>query len=240
MNKLFKAALLVAGAALISQTAQAAYNPDDLVLGFDSPSAANDYIIDLGQASSILGTPTTDLSSLFSLSTFNSTFSGLDGTSMGVVGGNSALTSFNVYVTGSGQPFQLAGNPLKTAVGDVSVMVGNLGLSGGLSTTDPRTDPNSYNNKVAPSVGIGSFLTDSGVNPLAAASGNVLTENLWEQSGNNAFLYKGYFTLDLSGDTTHYLTFTAVPVPEPSVFGLLGGFGALGLWFRSRFNRKTN
>ncbi len=253
MNKLFKAVALATGAVLVSQAAQAAFNNNDLILGFDRSSAVNDYVIDLGQASTILGSPTTDLTSMFSLSTFNSTFSsGLNGTSMGVVGGSSAFTGFNIYTTelrsglgtpavpGSGQPITILAGNLKAAVTDVGSMVNNLGLSAGQSATMARTDGNSFNTKVAPSVAPGSFLTDSGLNPLAAGSGNVLYEDLWQQDGNNAFAYKGYFTLDLSGGTSQLLTFTASPVPEPSTFALLGGFSALALCFRRRFNGRAS
>jgi hypothetical protein len=192
-----------------------------------------------------------DLSSQFSLSTFNSTFSGLNGTSMGVVGGSPAFTGFNLYTTelrsslgspslpGSSQPMQLSAGPLKSAVGDVSVMIGNLGLSAGQSTTVARGDANSFNNKVA-SPGIGSFYTDSGLNPLGTASGNVIYEDLWQQAGNNTFAYQGYFTLDLSGNTSQVLTFTSSAVPEPSAFALLGGFSVLGLCFRRRFAGKAS
>jgi PEP-CTERM motif len=250
MNNLFKAAVVAAGAALVSQAAQAAFNNNDLVLGFDSPTAANDYVIELGQASGILGSSTTDLSSYFSLSTFNATFSGLNGTSMGVVGGSSAFSGFNIYTTelrsglgtpsipGSSQPMQLSANPLKTAVSDIGVMVGNLGLSAGGSTTVSRGDANSFNNRIAPAPNVGSFVTDSGMNPLGTASGNVIYEDLWQQNGNNAFAYKGYFTLDLSGGS-QTLSFTSA-VPEPSTFALLGGFGALALCFRSRFSGKAS
>jgi len=88
MNKIAKAAVVIAGLALVSQVAQAANN--DIVLGFTGNGAANDYILNLGSATSVVGVGTTtvhDLSSDFSLSTFNTTFSSINGTLMGAGGG---------------------------------------------------------------------------------------------------------------------------------------------------------
>src|SRR5260370_1626574 len=77
-----------------AQAGRAAWNDNDVVLGFNNGTGGspNDYIINLGQASSvgIGGSSIVNLSSGFgfSYSTFNSTYSGLSsGVSMGVIGG---------------------------------------------------------------------------------------------------------------------------------------------------------
>ena len=57
--------------------------------------------------------------------------------------------------------------------------------------------------------------------------------------GTAPFIYKGYFTLDLTGGSPS-LTFTPQAAPEPTVLGLLGGAGLLLLSFRHRFNRKNS
>ncbi len=95
MKKLTRAALLVGGAILATQSAFGGLVQNDLYLGFQNSSGGGsaDYIINLGAASSIVGqSPVVDLSGAFSSSLFND--STLQGTSSqimaGVVGGKTA------------------------------------------------------------------------------------------------------------------------------------------------------
>src|ERR1019366_733262 len=102
MKRLTKAGILAIGAALVSQAAQAQFTPNNLYLGLTQSSATSDYLINLGAASSITGQASVvNLSSDFSLSVFNSIFTGgATGVSMGVVGGkNQFPSSYDLYMT---------------------------------------------------------------------------------------------------------------------------------------------
>src|SRR5258708_6176714 len=101
MKKLAKTAMTALAAALVSQGAQAAYNDDDLILGFNGNSGSSDYIINLGNANSVVGvggTSLVDLSADFNRSTFNSVWASFVGTRVGVVGGQNSITlGVNAY-----------------------------------------------------------------------------------------------------------------------------------------------
>jgi hypothetical protein len=255
MNKLAKAAVVVAGLALVSQVAQAANN--DLLLGFTGNGASSDYVINLGNASSVVGVGSgsvVNLSSDFNLSTFNSTFSSVNGTMMGVGGGTSSLNPVFFYTQNRGlagdSSAALSGTPPTQTAGNVSAEAGyfngvigafsSLGSAGG-SATIANNDPNSFTSKVT-SGAPGSLLGDKSLADSSAIGSGVIYEDLWEATKvgttSSKWTYTGYFTFDTTGSSP-LLTFTAAAVPEPSTYGLLGGAGLLVVAARRQFNRKN-
>jgi hypothetical protein len=256
MKKFPKTAMLgLAGVLLVSQAANAQYNTNDLILGFNQGGGTgpNDYIIDLGNATSAVGVGGTAETTLpFNLGTFNGLYGQLAGTSMSVVGGNSATAGRDLFYTvlrtaniatpgiaGSSAPAALASTPMATGINDFARMVNNLSLSAGGSTTLPQSDANSFFNNVL-TVSSGSFRADTGRDPSGSVdSGSLIYEDLYRATPNGAFSYLGYFGLDTSGSGS--LVFTPkdfVPVPEPSACGLLGGIGLLVLSLRRRLTPK--
>jgi hypothetical protein len=232
MKQFTKIAMLAAAAALASPGARAAFKTNDLYLGFNNPSAASDYIIDLGQAMSAVGVggaSVVDLSSLVSASTFSNVFSatGVEGVNVAVVGGNNQFPNYSVYATqvrtgGVGAP-AAAGSSLAAAATSQSVLSGAAAtLTGhpwptaGAGTNDSTQ---SYTTYVGPAQVGGNFYSKSGVNAFGTFdSSGVIYLDLWNAATGNAYVYKGYFKVDLSGATPS-LTFTpqaaAVAPPPP-------------------------
>lgn len=241
------------GLVLVS-SASAQFNNNDLLLGFSKSGAQNDYIIDLGNANSAVGvggSAVKDLSSLFSSSTFNTTFGGLNGVSMGVVGGTPSFAGRDLYYTvlrgavltpdvpGSTAPPSLASSPMGSGVGDVVSLVAGLSLSSGGSTTVAQGSASSWSSLISPGVNPPSFTVDSGRDPMAQASGTLIYEDLYRGTPGNNFAYQGYFTLDTTPGGGSSLTFTpaSLAVPEPSTSGLMVSGALLGLasrWLRKR------
>ncbi len=259
MNKvLLKTTLRAAtGLLLVSQAAQAAYSPNDIVLGFNLGygSGPNDYIIELGNANSgvgVGGTSVVNLSSQFSLSTFNGLYTNLSGgVSMSGVGGHGATSGRDLFATvprlslgtpdspGSTAPGAIGSTFLANGANDVAGMVNGLSLSAGGNTTVSQSDPNSFFTWVL-STTPPSYLSGTGIDPRGSTSGSVLYEDLYRAANNvngNAFAYLGYFTLDTTGSGSLTFTPQAVVVPEPSTFSLLAGGVLMGFLFRLRLKR---
>ena len=257
MNKLAKLAIVVAGLALVTQTAKALNN--DILLGFTGNGASQDYMINLGNANTSVGVGSgnvTDLSSFFNLSTFNSTFTaGVNGTVMGAGGGttSSQPTFYFTQLRGAaGDPsVNLSLQPGAISQGNASLDAGYFnnplntfaGLaSAGGSTTVSSSDPSSFASKIS-SGNPGSLLGDKGLTTSYAIGSGVIYEDLWRAVRNGTtqtttLTYTGYLTFDTTGSSP-LLTFTAVPVPEPSTYGLFGAAGVLALGLRRQFSRKN-
>lgn len=255
MKKLTTAAVLVGGAIVASQSAfGATYSstPNNLLFGFQNAAGGGteDYIIDLGAASSIVGqTSVVNLSSDFSSADFNavlgsssSMFGGVIGAAGTGVGGNNSSTA-DLYATqlrsggpgpspataGSVAPAGLTRAQDNSAYSAISgTLVSPAAGSGTLDTTK------SWEAQIDPGTTSPSYHSVTGINADSSVStSSVLYEDLWYTtsssiSGSKAFTYEGYFTLDAANDT---LTFTganvAVAVPESGTFGLLAGVGML-------------
>jgi hypothetical protein len=239
MKRLTKAGILAIGAALVSQAAQAQFTANDLYLGLTQSSATSDYILDLGQASSITGqSSVVNLSSDFSLSTFNSIFTGgATGVSMGVVGGRGTFGSVDLYTTSADTTgYSSSSSTLTTAANRISTMSPVLPTAGngvGDSTKSWAAD-------ISPTFTAQSFYGASGINPDSAIGGSgILQENLYEATPGNGYTYLGYFTLDTTGGSPS-VDFTSIDVvPEPGTVSLLA-IGGLLLWsLRGRFVRKN-
>jgi hypothetical protein len=253
MNKLAKAAVVVAGLALVSQVAKA--NDFDIILGFNGNGSTSDYVIDLGNANTSVGvggSSVVDLSSFFNLTTFNSTFSSVNGTLMGAGGGQTASNP-TLYFTenrGSLGTADTAGSsaPAFTSVSGSRLAAGHFNAipgmtSAGANLTIVNSDPNSWTSQVT-SPNPGSLSADQGLDASSQIGGGLIYEDLWRatKSGTTmAWTYTGFLTFDTTGSSDS-LTFTPqglVAVPEPSTFGLFGGAGVLALAMRRQFRRKN-
>lgn len=262
MKKIMKTALLAASAALVSHAAQAGdFTADDLYLGFTYSSAPADYIIDLGQGSTLLNaTSVVNLSGDISMSTFNSLFtSGAPGVSMGVVGGNATYPASgnDIYATelrsGGAGVASVPGSP--NLFGPTTLSFPNNGTELGLGA--------SAVNRMAPDLPVGAggnFVSSNkvftayivpsanetaqtlpgatSINAMGTIDNSgVLYEDLWHATTSSQ-TYLGYLTLNLGGSSPS-LTFTPQAVPEPTVLTLLGGASLLLLTLRRRLSGKS-
>jgi hypothetical protein len=261
MKRFTKAMMLaVAGAVLVSQSSRAAYTPNDLILGFAQSSATSDLVIDLGQASSLIGqTAVVNLSSdLAGLTSFNSTFNNSpNGVDMAVVGGSQAVGHFGVFATqlrsgGAGNP-AVAGSSI-TATHSSSQMSGGAAAVGGivglptagnLALLNPTTTPS--DNKgwttAIDTTGLPSnFIAKTGVNPNSTIGANgIIYEDLFAATTASAYTYEGYFTFNYGADS---LTFTPATlqvsaVPEPATYGVIAAAGLLVVSLRRQIRSKT-
>jgi len=256
MKKLTTAALLIGGAILASQSvlAQPTFVANDLYFGFENQAggATEDYIINLGAASGIVGASSTvDLSTDFSLANFDAVLGTSASMFGGVVGGLQNTFSPDLYITqlrsgGPGIPSMpgstLSVNPTRSTDNSAVATLGNLNAPvAGTGFLDASL---TWQNYVEPTFKAGTFYGALGVNPDSSiGDGGVLYEDLWynansQLSGGSPMQYLGYFTLDLSGSNPS-LTFTPTAVPEPTALSLLGGAGLLLLSLRRRLNRNN-
>jgi len=239
------------GALLASQSVQAAYVANDLILGFNQGNGTgpNDYIVDLGNANSAVGVGGSQQVTLgaFNGATFNSLYGGFSGgVTMGAAGGQGLLTGRDLYYTvlrsggagvasvaGSTAPAPLASTPMANGVNQIATMVNGLGLSAGGSANVPQSDPNSWFNNVLDPLNANTFVSKTGRNPNAGdTSASVLYEDLYRGTPNGAFTYLGYFAFDSSSGSLVFTPSAFVPVPEPSTYGLIAGSGLLLLTLR--------
>jgi len=255
MNKLAKVAVVVAGLALVAQVAKA--NDFDIILGFNGNGATSDYVINLGNANTSVGVGSgqvTDLSSFFNATTFNSIFTaGVNGTFMGAGGGQTASSPTFYFTENRGAAGDassaLSSVPTFNSSSSASAAAGHFNAipgafpslnSAGANLTIASGDPNSFTSQVT-SGNPGSLLGDQGLMPSSAIGSGVIYEDLWKATKNGTHLnwsYTGYLTFDDSGSSP-LLTFSAVPVPEPSTYGLFGAAGVLVLALRRRFSQKN-
>jgi len=252
MNKLTRA-LLVCGALAVSHSAFAVTG-NDLYMGFQNQAGGGteDYIINLGLASGIVGqTSVIDLSGDFSLSDFNAVLGSSSSMFGGVIGANNANNPSDVYLTqlrvgGAGSSPATAGSNVgatMTRSQDNSTFAVLGSLANPAAGTGTLDTSKSWENVVEPTFTTGSFYGQTGINPDSAVSpSTVLYEDLWLTSSSSSvgakpYAYEGYFTLDLTGSQPS-LTFTGAnvvtAVPEPATYGLLSGAGLLLLSLRRK------
>jgi len=238
MRNLTTAALLTGGAVLASQSAlgQTYAGPpsqaNDLLFGFQNQAGGGteDYVINLGQASSIVGqSSVVNLSGDFSMTDFNGVLNGSSSMYGGVIGaadvGTTAPNTADVYLTesrsggagvpsvaGSSQPAGLTRNTDNTTYTSLGTLFAPAASTGGLDTGK------TWESLVDPADGTGTFYSNTGVDPDSLVSpSSVLYEDLWYTTsstltGIKPFTYLGYFTLDLTGANPK-LTFTSINVP---------------------------
>ncbi|HWY30317.1 MAG TPA: hypothetical protein VNX46_06170 [Candidatus Acidoferrum sp.] len=239
--KTITAAILAGGAIIASQSGFAStFVPNDLYLGFQNQAGggSQDYIINLGSASSILGSSTTvDLSSQFNSADFNAVLGGSASMFGGVVGGLQSSGTADIYLT----QLRSGGAGTPSAPGSsISSTISRTTINNAVSALNPVNVPaagsgildstKSWEAYVEPTFNTSTFYGASGINPDSSVStSTVLYEDLWSAAnstltGKKAFTYDGYFTLDVTGSNAS-LTFTSasVVVPEPAKFSLIAG-----------------
>jgi hypothetical protein len=228
MRNLTAVVLLMGGAVLASQSAFGQITYNDLYFGFQNQagSGTQDYIINLGPATNIVGGSTVvNLSSDFSSSDFNAVLGASSSMLGGVVGALQGNSTADVYLTqlrsggagipsvaGSTAPAGLTRSFDNGAAVALSTLFSPAAGTGGL-------DPNkTWESDVEPMFTANSFWGNTGVNPDSpVSSASVLYEDLWfttssSISGAKPFVYEGYFTLDLTGANPK-LTFTPTNAP---------------------------
>lgn len=260
MKLLTGTAALYVGALLASQSVFGqtySSTPNDLLFGFQNQAGGGteDYIINLGSASSLIDPGTTiNLSSDFSLSDFNAVLGSSSSLQGGVIGAASVSNSgtpntADVFLTelrvGGPGIASVAGSSVSevmsraqdnTAFAGLGTLYSPAAGTGGLDTGK------SWEGMIDPANNTGSFQSNTGLNPDSTIStSSVLYEDLWGTSsstltGTQPFVYEGYFTLDLTGSSPD-LTFT--PAPEPSAYLLSGLGGILMLALRFRPGRRN-
>lgn len=250
MKRLIRTTILAAAlAALVSQSTRASFMVNDLYLGFGQSSASSDLIIDLGQASSLLGqTSVVNLSSdLGSLTLFNSTFNNTaSGVVMAVVGGNNTPPTYGVFATqlrlgvdGPGVPDSSITSTHSSSQmsGGAGQVAGLAALAGGLpGAGNSLLDSHKSFTSAIDTTGVqNNFIGKTGVNPTGTIdSSGVIKEDLWAATTSSPYTYKGFFTFDYNAGS---LTFTSVAVPEPGTFSLLLA-GLLAVSLRGQLRRK--
>jgi hypothetical protein len=230
MKQSTKAVILALGMASVYQAAQAQFTANDLYLGLTQSSASSDYIIDLGQPGvvGVGGSSVVNLSSDFSLSLFNSIFTGgATGVSMGVVGGqNHFPSSYDLYVTSPIGANMSLFNTSQTTLGNAEANITGMPLpTAGNGVADSTK---SWAADISPTFTANSLYGASGIDPDLAIDGSgIINEGLYEATPSSVYNYLGYFTLNTTGASPS-LTFTPSAVPEPTTASILGG-GVL-LW----------
>ncbi len=250
MKKWTTAAFLVGAAVLACQSSFGQAVDNDLYLGFQNQAGGGteDYIINVGPVSSLVGQPgVINLSSDFSLSDFDDVLGSSSSVQGGVVGASNAGNPSDVFLTqlrsGLGTP-SVAGSSVTATLsksGDNLTFsdLGNLYApaagTGGLDTGK------TWESLIDPANSTGTFQSDTGLDPdSTVTTTSVLYEDLWGTSsssstGQKPYDYLGFFTLDLTGSSPS-LTFT--PTPEPSSIAISGAGGIVLLLLRNRLWRR--
>ncbi len=230
MKKLMKTAILVGGAILASQAgfAQNTFSTNHLYLGFQNQAGGGteDYIIDLGPASGIVGgSSVIDLSSKFALTDFNAVLGSSSSLFGGVVGGYQSSITADIYFTqlrsgGTGLP-SVAGSSL-------TATTSRQGIDAAVSTLNQVAMPTavqgsvldttkSWETYVEPTLNSSTFVGNAPNPDSPVGPSTVLYEDLWYSqngtlTGHSSYAYQGYFTLDLTGSNPK-LTFTPMNAP---------------------------
>lgn len=228
----YKWALLTTVVAAAASTAHATtyYNAGtgDLLVGFTSAGAANDYILDIGGASGLSNgeqwTLGDNVGGTFSPSQFAAA-------RWGVIGAlNSSKTIYST-TDGSFTPNE-AVNYYQTIRADVATLGANSTVGNFTTPANSATALTSWYGQTAVPINqnpSGIFETDF-YNPNVSTSSSAFLYANPNNGGAPTLL--GDFTISSDGNT---LTFVAVP--EPATYGLLGSFGVLALSLRRQLRK---
>jgi PEP-CTERM motif len=223
MKKQVRAVLLAAALTAAASTQAATYT-GDLLIGFTSQSG-NDYIYDLGQASSLSSGQTFNLSG--ALAGFN-----LNTVHWAVIGDKNVLGTRTVWTTSVGLtpspvPNTATWGSIDTATKAIyqNFLIGGSGDSLSISASDD----NSWNQQTI----VGSLTTQYHNAYEDPNSIGIGSESFYSLVANgSAPTQVGNFSLSANG----IVTFTAVPEPSSCV---LAGMGLLGLSFWRRSAPKS-
>jgi hypothetical protein len=217
-------AVLLAAALTAAGSSQAATYTGDLLIGFSSQTG-NDFIYDLGQASSLFSGETFNLSS--ALAGFN-----LNTVHWGVIGDKNVAGTRTAWTTTGGLAPILVANTAAWGTLDTATksIYQNFPVGGaGDNFSITSTDDNSWNQQTIN----GSLITqyhNAYEDPNLVGIGS---DSFFSLIANgSAPKLVGNFSLSANG----IVTFTAVP--EPAAY-VLAGIGLLTLSFWKRFARKT-
>ena len=192
--------------------------------------------------------------------------SGVNGAGMTLAGGAGGVSTFFYLTQNRGMAGTDPSQPLSSASGLFAWSKSGEQSVGGypasvLNGASINNNPGQGGNAAVPLTQNGAVNTSSfsyqilGVNnagnsvasyqpvPSATVSGGKAYEDVWFDTvagaGMAGWTYKGYLTLDTTGDTTQVLTFTpaGVAVPEPATYGALAGLGLLVMTIRRQLTR---
>jgi hypothetical protein len=201
MKKFKTMAVAAVGVALASQVAHA--TPNDLLLGL-TETGDQDYAINLGQASALVGSPTVvNLTSDFSTSQFGTAFAGgaaygstafangANGVSMAVAGGMSVgATGNSIFVTQlrtvnnpASQPGSaLQGTQTQPTVapssGFPNDVINEASLTSGTGTLLTASGADSFSTQIYTGTP-NNFVQSLGVNPGSTITGDIIKEDLY-------------------------------------------------------------
>lgn len=227
MKKQTRLILLTVAAAAVTSTVQAAYTSGDLLVGFTSAGASNDYIFDVGSLSGLSNGETWTLGTNLGGTFTSSQFANAD---WGVIGAK--ISNMTIYSTlGS------LGVPPTEDAGSFATIRVNVASVGASSVANAAVTPfqsstaSWFSQTDQPDATPGNYFFNNLDNPNQNTANPV---NLYANDNNgDPAAYLGDFTVSPDGNT---LTYT---VPEPAAVSLLGGFGLLALTFRRRLSRQS-
>ncbi|MFZ4695611.1 MAG: PEP-CTERM sorting domain-containing protein [Verrucomicrobiia bacterium] len=235
-HKALRMGALAAVLALLAQAAPAAtfsYHQDDLLLGFSSKTIANEYVINLGQISSLtagslsLGNIGTDLVAQFGANWYNSGdlyWGAFAATYTGPVGNDPQYTIYATKRTGLAALTTDVDSAQAGAASKVD-SVGNV-LNGKTTTANSsfavvqaKTTANSYTSKQNASrsqtLAVYSYSEASFTNGVTGATLDVYQLQPDTVGDNHAGTKVGTLSIDSSG-------LIVTSVPEPSTWAMLG------------------
>jgi hypothetical protein len=228
MKKHIRAVLLAAALAAAASTQAATYN-SDLILGFTSQSG-NDFVYDLGAASSLTSGETWTLTSQLAGYTLGSVNWGVVGTAT-IGTARTAWVTVGTGLTPNTVPNTSAWGKINTA--DSAIFSSFTTAGAGNSATPSSADANGWNQQTIN----GSLATQyHNVYEIPNVTGTTSADFYSVIGNGSAPSQVGTFSLDSTGT----VTFTAfTPVPEPATYGVLAGLGLLALSLRRQMTSKA-
>jgi hypothetical protein len=248
--------MLAASVAAAAQAARAQIAPGDLLLGFTSPTASTDYVVDLGQGFS--STSVTHLGSHIDLAQFTTGGAfpgGINGVSVGALFGSGGSGAAGDYAAvsllrlgGAGSPgFAGTESAPKTPSGGAFVSAA-ANAGNGITLGFPAPGASSSFTFNSTELNPGTFANNLQLDPRSVVSGSTIELDLFESTRlapvgrstpASAFDFAGSLTIDFSG-ASPVVDFTpATAVPEPSTFSLIAGAGLLLISLRRQLSRAT-